>query len=156
LYLIDLHVIGTSVRELTNAALGTNPFDIAFDGDKLWTANIGNGPNTGSISIITPSMSNIWPVTNVTTGFSQPFGILFDGSNIWIMDSGLSALLKLDQNGGILQTINGVDTGSPVFDGTNWVPGFSSNTLKVIRASTGTVVATLSGNGFECSNPGGV
>src|SRR6185369_4237383 len=55
-------------------------------------------------------------------------------------------LFKLDSNGLPIQTI---DTGSfpsyPVFDGTNiWVPNSFSNTITVVRVSTGKVIATLS------------
>jgi len=70
--------------------------------------------------------------------------------NIWIVDAATDSLLKLDQKGAILQTINGVDAGSPVFDGTNiWVPGSNTNSLKVVRASTGAVLATLTGSGLN-------
>lgn len=45
-----------------------------------------------------------------------------------------------------------VDNGPefPVFDGTNiWVPNFLSNTVTVVRASRGAVLATLMGNGWN-------
>ncbi len=41
----------------------------------------------------------------------------------------------------------------PVFDGTNiWVPNSSSNTVTVVRASTGAVLASLTGNGMSQPN----
>jgi hypothetical protein len=83
------------------------------------------------------------------TGFSLPTGILFDGSSVWIVDD--RKLLKLDADGNVIQTVTVVGSSGavvhPVFDGMNiWVPG--SGAATVIRASTGTVVATLMGNGL--------
>ena len=38
----------------------------------------------------------------------------------------------------------------PVFDGTNiWVPNSGDTTLTVVRATSGTVLATLTGNGMD-------
>ena len=92
-------------------------------------------------------------VTTATTGFNQPEGILFDGANIWVTDIGTTPgrILELDSSGGILKHINvGNAPQFPVFDGTNiWVPNNGSNTLTVIRASSGAVLATLSGNGLN-------
>lgn len=128
-----------------SANLGNAPFGIAFDGLRIWTAN-----NLGSISMYT---FNPPEVTTITTGFSSPFGILYDGANIWVTDSGTTPgkLLKLDSTGSIIQTITvGNGPRLPVFDGTNiWVPNSSSNTLTVVRASTGAVLATLSANGLQ-------
>src|SRR5262249_37673804 len=125
-----------------------------FDGSRIWTANEGTGsPNTGSVSIVTPGMTTPWSVTTVTTGFNGPAGILFDGSNIWVTDFSANTLLKLDQNGAIIQTVNvGGNPEFPAIDGTNiWVPNFNDNTVTVVRAGTGAVVATLSGNGLDGS-----
>ena len=88
---------------------------MAFDGARIWTANFD-----GSVSIVTPASSPPWPVTTITSGFSQPTGILFDGSNVWVTDQGAGTLLRLDAAGAILQTIPVVP--SPdfrVFDGAN-------------------------------------
>jgi YVTN family beta-propeller protein len=51
----------------------------------------------------------------------------------------------------IIQTVTvGTSPSFPVFDGTNiWVPNHSSNTVTVVRASTGAVLATLTGNGIN-------
>ncbi len=75
---------------------------------------------------------------------------LYDGSNIWVTDSNLNQLLKLSSTGGILQTVT---VGSlplySAFDGTNiWVPNALSNSVSVVRASTGAVLVTLTGNGL--------
>ena len=90
-----------------------------------------------------------WTVTTVTTGFSGPIGALFDGANVWIADFDADQLVKLDANGGILQTVTvGNGPAYPAFDGTNiWVPNLD-NSVSVVRASSGVVLATLTGNGL--------
>lgn len=141
LYMIDpSQAPGTVTTVASN--LGNGPRGITFDGAKIWTAN-----NGGSVSIITPGT---WLVTNVTMGFTGPQGALFDGSNVWVTDAGDNSLKKLDGNGVILQSIPvGAFPGHPVFDGANiWVPNVNSNTVTVVRASTGAVLETLSGNGL--------
>lgn len=87
---------------------------------------------------------------NTVSGFGVPIGILYDGANVWVSDGGASKLFKLDSNGAIIQTVNQSDPRFPVFDGTNiWVPNFGSNVVTVVRASTGAVLATLTGNGLN-------
>ena len=126
--------------------LGNFPFAAAFDGSLIWTANQG-----GSVSIVTPGAATPWSVTTVSTGFSNLWGILYDGANVWVTDNTTGKLLKLDGAGAILQTVTvGGHPGWPAFDGTNiWVPTGSLNSVSVVRASTGDVVATLTGNGLN-------
>jgi hypothetical protein len=147
LYMIDPTAAGGAVT-VVSSALGNNAFGIAFDGSKIWTAN-----NGGSVSIVTPALATPWLVTNVNAGFTSPLGILFDGSNIWVTDFNAAALKKLDGSGAIIQTVSvGTFPDFPAFDGTNiWVPNAGSNTVSVVRAATGAIVATLTGNGL--SNP---
>ena len=125
--------------------LGANPTGIAFDGARIWTANSG-----GSVSIVTPGSAPPFSVTTVASGFSSPSGIVFDGHSVWIADLGLGALLKLDANGAILQTIPvGPHPGFPTFDGESlWLPDAVLQSVTVVRASTGETVATLTGNGL--------
>ena len=72
---------------------------------------------------------------------------------MWVTDQGTfpGNLFKLDSNGAIIQTVSmGNNPQFPVFDGTNiWVPNNVSNTVTVVRASTGAVLATLTGNGLN-------
>jgi len=130
---------------ILSISLGVAPAGIAFDGARVWTAN---GGSPGSVSIVT---LNPVSVTTVTTGFSEPVGILYDGTNIWVTDAGDNTLKKLDSSGNILQSVMvGRDPQFPVFDGTNiWVPNISDNTVTVVRAASGAVLATLSGNGLN-------
>ena len=134
------------------STLGESPFGIAYDGTHIWTANNGvNAPTVpGSVSIVTPGATIPWTVTNVTTGFAAPAGILYDGANIWVTDPLAGTLLKLDSAGAVLQTVTvGFSPGFPVFDGTNiWVPNIGSGSITVVRASSGAVIQTLSGNGM--------
>jgi DNA-binding beta-propeller fold protein YncE len=132
--------------------LGGLPEGIAFDGTHLWTANYN-----GSVSIITLQAATPYPVTTVTTGFTNPDGILYDGANIWVTDYGAAKLFKLDAGGAILQTVTvGNWPAFPAFDGANiWVPNYLDNTVTVVQASTGNVVATLvddANNDIHCPN----
>ena len=129
---------------LVTSSLGNGPQGIAFDGSKIWTANFGEG----SVSIVTPGT---WTDLTVSTGFSGPYGILYDGANVWVTDLNAGTLLKLDSNGAILQTVPvGTEPLFPIFDGTNiWVPNNLSNSVTVVRASTGDVLTTLTGNGLS-------
>jgi hypothetical protein len=127
--------------------LGNNTNGIAFDGSRIWTAN-----QSGSVSIVTPVATIPWPVATVAGGFTTPLGILYDGANIWATDNA-GTLLKLNSNGIILQTVTvGLQPRSPAFDGSNiWVPNHDSNSVSVVRASSGAVLATLTGNGLSGS-----
>ncbi len=140
-----------AVTTLTNS-LGAGPQGIFFDGARIWTANPGTA-GAGSVSIVT---LNPLSVTTVSTGFSSPIGILYDGANIWVTDQGTSPgkLFKLDSSGAIIQTVTvGNNPFFPVFDGTNiWVPNQNSGSVTVVRVSTGTVLATLTGNFLTTPN----
>ena len=134
------------------ATIGIFPEAITFDGSRIWTANVGP-PSGGSISIVTPGVSPPWTVTTVTTPFSSIAGALYDGANVWVTDAFPGFLYKLDATGAITTTVSfGFGQGPlfPLFDGTNiWVPLSGSNSLAVVRASTGAILQTLTGNGLS-------
>jgi hypothetical protein len=141
LYMIDPSAAAGAVTTVTSA-LGPLTTAIAFDGSRIWTAN------NGSVSIVTPGATLPWSVTTVG-GFNRVVGLVFDGTNVWTTETGSNVLKKLDSNGNVLLTVP-MDTSPqfPIFDGKNiWVPCLA-NTVKVVRASTGEVLATLSGNGL--------
>jgi len=124
------------------------PFGGAFDGSRIWATNLGP---PGSVSIVTPGATIPWTVTTVTAGFNRLYGALYDGANVWVTDWGAGTLAKLDGSGAVLQTVT-VETHPqiPIFDGTNiWVPNTDSGSVSVVRASSGTVLATLTGNGLN-------
>jgi hypothetical protein len=147
LYQIDPAQPAGAVTTLTSE-LGPLPLQMAFDGQRIWTANQGS---PGSVSIVT---LNPLSVTTVTTGFSSLLGIIYDGGNIWVTDAGDDTLKKLDSSGNIVLSVSvGSDPLYPAFDGTNiWVPNHFSNSVSVVRATggfAGTVLATLTGNGLN-------
>ncbi len=128
------------------ATLGSFPYDIAYDGRYIWTANAG-----GSVTKFGGATT-----TQMTAGFYAPFGIVYDGANLWVTDDGDDKLKKLDSSGFGIPLI-GVSVGStprfPLFDGSNiWVPNFFSNSITVVRARDGVVLATLTGNGLDHPN----
>jgi hypothetical protein len=128
-----------------STTLGVFPQSLAFDGVKIWTGNFG-----GSVSIVTPGASVPWTTSTVTTGFDAVTGVVFDGSSVWAADSSADRLFKLDSAGAILQTVTvGNAPAFPVFDGVNiWVPATFDSSVTVVRASTGAILATLTGNGL--------
>ena len=124
------------------------PAGIAFDGNKIWTADA-----EGFVSIITPGT---WAVTN-KSGFTEPVGIVFDGTRMWVTDSGADQIDKLNSDGSIATTTPvGHGPNHPAFDGANiWVPNVGGS-LTVVRASDGTVLRTFSsanGNRNGLSGP---
>ena len=132
--------------------LGIFPEGLTFDGGRVWTANFGpESGSGGSVSIVTPGPSIPWTSTTVTAGFLEPLGAVYDGSNVWVTDFAAGTLLKLGPGGAILQTVTvGVNPQHPVFDGTNiWVPNEASDTVTVVRASTGAVLENPSANGLN-------
>lgn len=131
---------------LITSSLGATSTGIAFDGQRIWTANLG-----GSVSIVTLSPLN---VMTVTFGFSGPTGLVYDGTNMWVTDGGDQKLKQLDSSGGIMMSVPvGNAPSHPAFDGTNiWVPNGNSASVSVVRATgslAGTVLATLTGNGLN-------
>ena len=145
LYRIDPSQAAGAVTTVAST-LGGGPTGIAFDGARVWTAN-----GFGSVSIVTPGTTIPWTVTTVTTGFSSLLGALYDGANVWVTDNSAGTLLKLDSAGAILQTVTlGGNPVFPAFDGTSiWVPSNSSSSVSVVRASSGAVLQTLTGNGLN-------
>ena len=136
IYRINATSAPGAVTVLSNT-VGNAPEGIACDGLNLWTAN-----TSGSVSRVNITVGT---TTTFTTGFVNVRGILYDGTNIWVTDND-NTLKKLDvNNGNILQTVSvGLGPRYPVYDGTNiWVPNEGDDSLTVVRASTGEVLATI-------------
>jgi hypothetical protein len=143
LYQIDpSQTAGAVTTVATN--LANNAGGLTFDGARIWV-----GGSTG-VSIVTPEASIPWTVTTVTAGIGAILGLVYDGNNVWATANSNGTVLKLDGGGAVLQTITvGLSASHPAFDGSNiWVPVAGPDTLVVIRASTGAVLATLTGNGL--------
>jgi hypothetical protein len=122
----------------------------------------GNGITTDGAYIWVTSqgyVSKITPDGLTAQHFSQLAargGILYDGANIWVVsaegDGGSGSILtKVNANGAVIQQVPVGDfAGFPIFDGTNiWVPSHEANSVTVVRAATGQVIATLTGNGLD-------
>jgi len=141
LYVLDPSDAPGMVTTLSST-LTNNPRGITTDGAYIWTADAG-----GRVSKIDPDTGS---TTNIT-GFSEPQGITFDGANLWVTDRGDSSLKKLDSSGNVLQSVT-VGSGPfyPTFDGSNiWVPDFDGNSVTVVRARDGLVLATLNMIGID-------
>ncbi len=134
---------GTVIAIPLTSPLGANPNAIAFDGNFIWTANLD-----GTVSRVVPASTFPWSSATIA-GYGTPYGILYDGAHVWITDTAGGRLLKLNSHA-IEQIVPvGANPSHPIFDGTNiWVPNFGSNTVTVVRASTGAVLATLTDNGL--------
>jgi len=145
-------IMGNNNVNTVATNLGARPQDITTDGTNIWTANFG-GQASGSVSRIS-AKNPTNGATNFNGGFTHPMGILFDGSFIWVSDFGDNTLKKLDLNGNFNQVVEvGAGPRQPVFDGSNiWVPNKSSNSVTVVRARDGLVLATLTGNGLNGPN----
>src|SRR4029078_7888501 len=93
--------------------------ELAFDGERIWTLN-----RDGTLSIATPGT----PWTVVTTsalGTGDERGdILYDGANMWVSLRQAGTIVKLDQDGNVVQTIAvGSLPSQLAFDGRNiWAP----------------------------------
>ena len=144
LYRIDPAQVAGAVTTVASN-LSNGPSGITFDGARVWTAG------GGSVSIVTPGPTTPWTVTTVTAGFQGLAGALYDGANVWVTDQGAGKLFKLDSAGAILQTVTLATAPQfPVFDGTNiWVPILGESAVFVVRASSGAVLQTLTGNGLN-------
>src|SRR6185295_8444421 len=66
---------------------------------------------------------------------------------------GDNKLKKLDSSGSVVMSVSLGSPNRPAFDGTNiWVSNFNENSISVVRAIggfSGTVLATLTGNGLN-------
>jgi hypothetical protein len=153
LYTINPATAGSGQPVTLAKQVGPFPYEIAFDGAAVWTANVGSVSKVsiGSNGLIT-----------VSTGFVEPRGILYDGSHIWVTDYGDGQVKQLNGDATIAASVLvGTEQDGPsfpVFDGTNiWVPNSHANTVTVVRVkdSAGNplaepfVLATLFFNGLN-------
>jgi DNA-binding beta-propeller fold protein YncE len=76
----------------------------------------------------------------------SPIDVIFDGANVWVAESNFAnRLRKLNPDGSIAQTVAvGTQPAYMAYDGANiWVPNFAGNSITVVQASTGAIVATI-------------
>ncbi len=150
LYMIDPSQSSGPVTLLSDSLWG-GPWAIAFDGAHIWVTSKG-GPNDvgGALSIVQPGTSYPWASTTIQTDVVDPTGILFDGRNIWFGDSGDVSLKKVDATGTLIKQVPLAGApGSVVFDGANiWVASVVG-TVTVVSTASGSILATLTGNGIN-------
>ncbi len=138
LYVIDPKQPAGAVRPIRTHLLSSGR--MAFDGARLWTVN-----EDGTLSYFNPGGG--FSETIVPGSVGRQF-IVFDGTNLWTPSQDDSALLRLDLAGNVVQTVN-VSATDAVFDGANlWLPSVGANSVAVVQASTGAVLAVLTGNGM--------
>lgn len=151
LYSVDRETDADGPATLVADNLGDMPQGIAYDGSRIWTANV-----SGSVSIRT--LVPLFATNTISSGFEAPVGILFDGTHIWVTDQGDDTLKKVDSAGKVVaQVAVGTTPTHPVFDGMNiWVPNHGADSVSVVRVKDASgaplaapfVVATLTGNGL--------
>jgi S-layer family protein/putative pyrroloquinoline-quinone-binding quinoprotein len=115
LYAIDPDLTPGNAVQL--AEVGDNPVAMAFDGERILTANRG-----GSITNYHVSSGSKITYTN---NFSMPNAILYDGSNFWVTDEVLGSIRKVLITGQVFQDTSLNTTPLALtFDGTNlWITG---------------------------------
>ena len=147
IFMIDPTQPAGAVVSVVSFPAGDSAEDIVFDGGRIWCPL--TTPSGDEVAIVTPGPTLPWSYTTVS-GFGLLLGMIFDGKNIWVADANGPSLLKLDSNGGILQTVaTGAGPRPTVFDGTNvWVTNQGDNSVTVVRAGDGSIAATLTGNGL--------
>ena len=140
----------TSLTQTTAAAwsggnvgtftVGSDPFDLCFDGTNMWVTNSGG-------TTVTKLLAATGAVIGTYSVGSAPFGICFDGTNMWVANSGGSTVTKLLAATGALIGTYTVGTGPEgiCFDGTNvWVSNAGGTTVTKLLASTGALIGTYS------------
>jgi hypothetical protein len=134
------------VVETVTSDLRKFPQGITTDGFYIWIA-------------FAQAIQRVNPATGDVTTFSSPNlgagNLLYARNHIWLTDQASDKLFELNLDGTTEQTITvGNGPADLIFDGTNiWVPNLHDNSVSVVRASTGEVLATLTGNGLNV--PGG-
>lgn len=132
------------------ATIGNGADNMAFDGTNIFVSNGGGIAHDVYLSIVAPGPTLPWGVTQVhNAAFTPVASLIFDGSSMWFVAGG--SLLRLDASGNVLQTVPlGSNDSVGAFDGTNlWLAGAGPAQVDVVQASTGSVVATLTGNGLN-------
>ena len=134
---------------------GVAPGALAFDGTHIWVSD-GGIPATaaGDLVMVTPTSSLPWDTTTIQPpcgGCIRPSvgDVFFDGSYVWAIVN--RALSKFDTNGNFLfsEDFSPQSPAFIAFDGANLWVSLGNTEVKIVRPSTGDVIATLSGNGLQ-------
>jgi hypothetical protein len=147
LYMIDPSQPAGTVTTVASE-LFYRPSAMAFDGARIWIANY----DAPTVTIVTPGATLPWVTEILPIEQARAHGLVYDGANMWGTEPLNGWLHKLGTNGGILQSVRMPGHPyHPIFDGTNiWVPcQGTTDSIAVVRASTGALIATLTGNGLN-------
>ena len=146
LYQIDPTEPAGTVTRVVSSGLGDAAGAIAFDGSRIWAAAYG----PAKVFSVTPGPAIPWTVAEGTATFVDLRGLTWDGTNLWATDYAQGTLHRLDSAGAVLQTVTVQSKPLfPLFDGANvLVPNSDSGSISIVRAATGALLATVTGNGL--------
>lgn len=119
-------------------AVGTSPFNLAFDGANIWVTNEGSG----TISELRANDGG--QVRTVPVG-TNPKGIAYDGANIWVANGGTNnvSIIRASDGASVMTVTVGISPYGAAFDGANmWITNYNDNTVSVIRVADGVIVGT--------------
>ena len=123
-----------------------HPANLTYDGWKIWTANSADG----SLNLIPLVAGALATPGVVVGGFTSPVDVVYDGSNVWVAEAGAAnRIRKLAPVTGapLLSVPVGSNPSSITYDGANlWVTNVDSDSITVVSASTGAIVATIVSN----------
>ena len=122
---------------------------LAFDGQKVWRPSAA----ASTLSLINPDgayLAEFGPLPVPTRG------IFFDGTYMWLL-AGDGTLRRVNpftfESADLALGAVFSSTVRPGFDGQNlWLPNPDSNQIFIVRPSSQTVIATLTGNGLNGPN----
>ncbi len=138
---------------VTYPGAGDWPYDIAFDGTNMWTANtVGR-----SVTRVSPA----GVMTTYSVGAGIPTGIAFDGTSMWAANSTGENSVKKISSVGTMTTYGGMTTApwGIAFDGTNmWTTHYWDNVLTKVSPTgvktvyPGPLAMRYSGIAFDGTN----
>jgi len=134
----------------SNTPVGTSPVGVLFDGTNIWVAN----ENSNDIYKI---LASTGAVLHVYPGGHGAQYLAYDNvkGNVWVTNPGDNNVTVVNTTTGSLVTYpSGSSPDGIVFDGTNmWVANYSPATVTKMRASDGTILATIPVGTSGVSNP---
>jgi len=150
---VNIYAIDPSQAAGQVTPSGTSPsaggVGLAFDGQKVWRPSAA----ATTLSLLNPDgtyVAEFGPLPTPTRG------IFFDGTYMWVV-SGTGNLRQINPATFAFSDVSLGATFSstvrPGFDGENlWVPNPDSNQIFIVRPSSDTVIATVTGNGLNGPN----
>ena len=119
--------------------VGKQPYDVAFDGANIWSANYEDGTAT-KVRASDGEILGTFPVG------AEPDSIAFDGANMWLANYGDGTVSKLQASDGknLGTFATGLGPSGLAFDGENmWVANGIDVTVTKLRARDGKNLGTF-------------